>query len=128
MVTAKAPWLGDEKHIGIQSSRFAFDLEQCLHVDQLGQVEAKSIDMVLSHPVEDVLDDEAAHHRCLGPHIIPAATEVAELVGLILPEVVFAIQSLKHVRLANVIVDNIKNDTKALTVQLVYHALEFIVL
>ncbi len=53
-----------------------------------GQVEAKSVDVHLGHPVAQAVEDEVAHHRMVTVEGVPDAGEVRVMGAVLFEEVV----------------------------------------
>ncbi len=64
------------------------DLIYRRNIYQTHEVKAKAVDLILSSPVADRIDDELPHHGTFSGQLIAAAGAVAEVAPAILPVVV----------------------------------------
>ena len=95
-------------------------------IQKADKVKTETVEMILISPVADGINDVLTHHRTLGCRVISAAGTVGvfsvfgsgEIIGYDLIEA-------EVLRVINVVVDNIHNNTDAVIVQSLNHLLHF---
>ena len=123
----QSPALAIENDVGMAQVNGLHDVVDCVHIQKAHQVKPEAVDVVFVRPIADRVHDVLVNHGPFGGGVIAAAGTVGEhTIGDTAEIIGNQTVEAEGIRMVDVVIDHVHNDTDAVVVEALDHLLHFL--